>query len=139
MGNCPNCSLEHSNKSLDPFCNEKRMWTTFIFSSFAVLFGGWIIIFIYDLLRKWCRNQSSTRNDLDNHFNWLTEIKEWINNIISGQTKMGKTFVSISKEDISSTDLFLQVTLIFFCSIASLILYCMDTKHNKYKFNFVRD
>jgi hypothetical protein len=98
MGNCPNCSLEHSNKSLDPFCNEKRMWTRFLFSSFAVLCGGWIIIFIYDLISilftKWCRNQPSTRNE-NSHFNWLTEIKEWINSIISGQTKMGKTFVSI--------------------------------------------
>jgi hypothetical protein len=27
--------------------------------------------------------------------NWMNEIKEWENNFISGQTKMGKTFVSI--------------------------------------------
>jgi len=27
--------------------------------------------------------------------NWLTEIKEWENNVISGKTKMGKTFVGI--------------------------------------------
>lgn len=29
----------------------------------------------------------------DDYFSWLQAIKEWENNLISGQTKMGKTLV----------------------------------------------
>ncbi|CAF2072960.1 unnamed protein product [Rotaria magnacalcarata] len=132
---CPACSPEHSNKSLDPLCNGERIWTTFLFTSFGILLGGWIIIFIYEVLSELCvklqniRSHGTKENTrlkqmnlphgddaADYDCNWLQEIKSWDNNIISGQTKMGKTFV----------------TIIFLCSIASLILYCLDTQKNTY-------
>ncbi|CAF2220758.1 unnamed protein product [Rotaria magnacalcarata] len=148
---CPACSPEHSNKSLDPLCNGERIWTTFLFTSFGILLGGWIIIFIYEVLSELCvklqniRSHGTKENTrlkqmnlphgddaADYDCNWLQEIKSWDNNIISGQTKMGKTFVSIS-DKISHYLLFiLQVTIIFLCSIASLILYCLDTQKNTY-------
>ncbi len=140
MGNCPTCSLEHEHKSLDPLCNGKRMWTTFLFSSLVLLLGGSVIIFIYEVIHKLfiksrriafptrtenvsyfkkvhkvthsCtlsfliqirslqQQFSDDSDDSDDDatgkpFNWQTEIKEWGNNIISGQTKTGKTFVGI--------------------------------------------
>jgi len=52
MGNCPTCSLDHANKSLDPMCNGKRMWTTFLFSSFVLLITGGIISIIYKQVQK---------------------------------------------------------------------------------------
>ena len=51
MGNCPTTPSESGTKSLDPSCNGQRMWTTFLFSSIFTLFGGWIIILIYDFLK----------------------------------------------------------------------------------------
>ncbi|CAF4892609.1 unnamed protein product [Rotaria socialis] len=132
---CPACSPEHSNKSLDPLCNGERIWTTFLFTSFGILLGGWVIIFIYEVLSELCfklqniRSRGTKENTrlkqkkllhgddaADYDCNWLQEIKNWDNNIISGQTKMGKSFV----------------TIIFLCSIASLILYCLDTQKNTY-------
>jgi hypothetical protein len=170
MGNCPTCSPEQAGKSLDPLCNGKRMWTTFLFSSFAVLLGGWVIVVIYEVLKrlfaKWrhdrrptkmkkvsrsnkihktpqsctlsflmqvrSRRQGFTDDDAvsDYDFGWLTEIKEYENNIISGQTKIGKTFVSILGKMYTNFSSLLQVTVIFLCSIASLTLYCVDTQHN---------
>jgi hypothetical protein len=52
MGNCPTCSLDHANKSLDPMCNGKRMWITFVFSSFSLLIVGGIISVIYKQVHK---------------------------------------------------------------------------------------
>jgi len=51
MGNCPTTPSESATKSLDPLCNGERMWTTFLFSSLFTLFGGWIIILLYDLIK----------------------------------------------------------------------------------------
>jgi hypothetical protein len=65
MGNCPTCSPEQAGKSLDPLCNGKRMWTTFLFSSFAVLLGGWVIVVIYEVLKrlfaKWRHDRRPTK------------------------------------------------------------------------------
>ncbi|CAF3866877.1 unnamed protein product [Rotaria magnacalcarata] len=113
---CPACSPEHSNKSLDPLCNGERIWTTFLFTSFGILLGGWIIIFIYEVLSELCvklqniRSHGTKENThlkqmnlphgddaADYDCNWLQEIKSWDNNIISGQTKMGKTFFAVAK------------------------------------------
>ena len=68
MGNCPTCSLDHANKSLDPMCNGKRMWTTFLFSSFVLLITGGIISIIYKQVQKLSvklqhrRHVSNTKN-----------------------------------------------------------------------------
>ncbi|UJR26310.1 hypothetical protein I4U23_007648 [Adineta vaga] len=144
MGSCPSAPTEFATNSLDPLCNGERMWTTFLFSSLFTLFGGWFIILIYDFtkaliikprrlkliaaVKHLCRvNDFSVRrpslpytvsnrgNDETNedYFSWLQAVKEWENNLISGQTKMGKTLVGI----------------IFIGSIASLILYFVDTKN----------
>ena len=51
MGNCPTTLNESASRSLDPLCHGERMWTTFLFSSLFTLFGGWIIILIYDFLK----------------------------------------------------------------------------------------
>lgn len=51
MGNCPTAPSESAAKSLDPLCHGERMWTTFLFSSLFTLFGGWIIILIYDFIK----------------------------------------------------------------------------------------
>jgi hypothetical protein len=51
MGNCPTTASESPTRSLDPLCNGTRMWTTFLFSSIFTLFGGWIIILIYDFIK----------------------------------------------------------------------------------------
>jgi hypothetical protein len=51
MGNCPTTPSEFTSKSLDPLCHGERMWTTFLFSSLFTLFGGWIIILIYDCIK----------------------------------------------------------------------------------------
>jgi hypothetical protein len=51
MGNCPTHPSELPTRSLDPLCHGERMWTTFLFSSLFTLFGGWIIILIYDFLK----------------------------------------------------------------------------------------
>ncbi|CAF1087434.1 unnamed protein product [Adineta ricciae] len=144
MGSCPSTPSEFASKSLDPLCNGERMWTTFLFSSLFTLFGGWFIILIYDFTKALAIKPrrlrlisavkhllrindfstrrpslpytvSNRRNDEENedYFSWLQAIKEWENNLISGQTKMGKTLVGI----------------IFIGSIASLILYFVDTKN----------
>ncbi|CAF3436915.1 unnamed protein product, partial [Rotaria socialis] len=113
---CPACSPEHSNKSLDPLCNGERIWTTFLFTSFGILLGGWVIIFIYEVLSELCfklqniRSRGTKENTrlkqkkllhgddaADYDCNWLQEIKNWDNNIISGQTKMGKSFFAVAK------------------------------------------
>jgi len=39
----------------------------------------------------------------EDYFSWLQAIKEWENNLISGQTKMGKTLVWF---EVSKIDLF---------------------------------
>ena len=105
MGNCPACSIEESNKNLDPQCFGKRMWITFIFSSFILFISGFIIILISTLIRKllykYNQKRLSTINSIEDEFfeydqsniNWITKIKEWENNIISGKTILGKTFV----------------------------------------------
>ncbi|CAF0949052.1 unnamed protein product [Adineta ricciae] len=132
MGNCPTCSVETSNINLDPLCNGQRVWPLFLFSSCVVLCSGWMTIFIFDLVKKVCdicrrkglssKIESRKRRVVDDddmsiqESNWLNDMKDWGNSFISGQTKMGKTFVII----------------IFFCNIASLVLYCMDTKRNSY-------
>ncbi|CAM2707141.1 unnamed protein product [Rotaria socialis] len=143
MGNCPTTPNEFATKSLDPLCNGQRMWTTFLFSSLFTLFGGWILILIYDVTKAllikqrrlkliktlknfshgddctrrpsslWTSNIHLNHDTSENYFSWLQAIKEWENNLISGQTKMGKTLVGI----------------IFICSVASLILYFVDTKN----------
>ena len=51
MGNCPTTPSESAMKSLDPHCEGTRMWTTFLFSSLFTLFGGWIIILLYDFIK----------------------------------------------------------------------------------------
>ncbi|CAF5088797.1 unnamed protein product, partial [Rotaria magnacalcarata] len=119
------------------------MWTTFLFSSLFTLFGGWILILIYDVTKAllikqrrlklvktlknfshgdyctrrpsslWTSNSRLNHDASEDYFSWLQAIKEWENNLISGQTKMGKTLVGI----------------IFICSVASLILYFVDTKN----------
>ncbi|CAF3523617.1 unnamed protein product [Rotaria sordida] len=144
MGNCPTTPSEFAARSLDPLCNGQRMWTTFLFSSLFTLFGGWIIILIYDFTKAllikqrrlklistikyyshteefttkrtsllWTQTDRLNNDSNEDYFSWLQAIKEWENNLISGQTKMGKTLVGV----------------IFICSIASLILYFADTKN----------
>lgn len=51
MGNCPTTPNGLVSKSLDPLCHGERMWTTFLCSSLFTLFGGWIIILIYDFVK----------------------------------------------------------------------------------------
>ncbi|CAF4629289.1 unnamed protein product [Rotaria sp. Silwood1] len=144
MGNCPTTPSEFVARSLDPLCHGQRMWTTFLFSSLFTLFGGWIIILTYDFIKAllikqrrlklisrikylshteefstrrtsllWTSTDRLNNESNDDYFSWLQAIKEWENNLISGQTKMGKTLVGI----------------IFICSIASLVLYFVDTKN----------
>ncbi|CAF0908028.1 unnamed protein product [Adineta steineri] len=144
MGNCPTTPSEFASSSLDPLCNGERMWTTFLFSSLFTLFGGWFIILIYDFMKMllikrrrsrfiatckhysrvnefsirrqslpWTAPDRGNEELSEDYFSWLQAIKEWENNLISGQTKMGKTLVGV----------------VFICSIASLILYFVDTKN----------
>lgn len=51
MGNCPTTPSEFAVQSHSTLCNGERMWTTFLFSSLFTLFGGWIIILLYDFLK----------------------------------------------------------------------------------------
>ena len=51
MGNCPTTPSESPSRSLDPQCHGTRMWTTFLFSSLFTLFGGWLIILLYDFIK----------------------------------------------------------------------------------------
>ncbi len=51
MGNCPTTPSEFAVQSHGTLCNGERMWTTFLFSSLFTLFGGWIIILLYDFLK----------------------------------------------------------------------------------------
>jgi hypothetical protein len=78
MGNCPTCSLEVANKSLDPLCQGKRMWKIFILLTLVVLIGGWIIIIIYESFKKFlskcecikiCMRTKNVRHSLDYIFN----------------------------------------------------------------------
>ncbi|CAF1402831.1 unnamed protein product [Rotaria magnacalcarata] len=137
---CPACSPEHSNKSLDPLCNGERIWTTFLFTSFGILLGGWIIIFIYEVLSELCvklqniRSHGTKENThlkqmnlphgddaADYDCNWLQEIKSWDNNIISGQTKMGKTFVKINSLNYRTQFRYMESCTIFRKSISMQI------------------
>lgn len=146
MGFCPTTPSGASNTSLDPQCHGQRMWTTFLFSSLFTLFGGWLIIVIYDTIKAmvsparrskvlltikryanirevnkdflcfsdfflklfsivfkkfsprrgslpWSQVNRVQDSSSDDYFSWLQAIKEWENNLISGQTKMGKTLV----------------------------------------------
>ena len=51
MGNCTTTPRESPSRSLDPECKGTRMWTTFLFSSLFTLFGGWLIILLYDFIK----------------------------------------------------------------------------------------
>ncbi|CAF4352276.1 unnamed protein product, partial [Rotaria sp. Silwood2] len=144
MGYCPTPPSEFAARNLDPLCNGQRMWTTFLFSSFFTLFGGWILILTYDFIKAllikrrrlklisvikrlshteefstrrasllWTSTDRFNNDANEDYFSWLQAIKEWENNLISGQTKMGKTLVGV----------------IFICSIASLVLYFVDTRN----------
>lgn len=64
--------------------------------------------------QKFCDDDYAAGHDI----NWLNEIKEWENNIISGQTKMGKTFVNIilKKIYIIIFRLFYRLLLFFFAA-----------------------
>lgn len=59
MLNCPRCSLEESNGSVDPLCNGERMWIFFVLCSLLVISGGWsftlLIQFGSDLVKKYQR------------------------------------------------------------------------------------
>ena len=109
MGNCPTCTVETSNTNLDPLCNGQRVWPLFLFASCAVLCSGWMTIFIFNLTKKVCdicrrkglssKTESRKRRVVNDDnmsiekSNWLNDMKDWGNSFISGQTKMGKTFV----------------------------------------------
>lgn len=150
MGNCPTCSVEHVTRSLDPLCQGQRRWTAFLFSSFGILLAGWILMRICDAIQQLFDRWNSTRHSsgkkrvsrrkgrdlydaddtVDQASELLNDIKEWDNSLISGKTKLGKTFVrSFIHSRIHLANL-LQVTITFLCSIASLVLYCLDTRYN---------
>lgn len=75
MGNCPTSPSEFSAKSLDPLCNGERMWTTFLFSSLFTLFGGWIIILLYDFLKALLIKQRRLKLiSRINHFRHADEV-----------------------------------------------------------------
>ena len=115
MGNCPTCSAEHVTKSLDPLCQGRRMWTAFLFSSFSILLGGWMLMRICDVIQRLFDRWNSTRHSsgrkkmtrsrrkgrdlydvddtVDQASELLNDIKEWDSSLISGKTKLGKTFV----------------------------------------------
>ena len=41
----------------------------------------------------WTKTHRTHQLNNEDYFSWLQAIKEWENNLISGQTKMGKTLV----------------------------------------------
>ena len=109
MGNCPQCSVDDARKSLDPECHGKRMWTTFLGSSFVLLIIGWILIILFEkiqfIFHQWFTRRSieqqkySTDISIENR---LLKMKKSLKNIISGKTKIGKTFVRFAKTNLLS-------------------------------------
>ena len=102
MGNCPTCSPDSTIKNLDPKCYDERLWPIFLLVSFGILIIGWIILILFYSCqfasRRWKMLRQSSANqivDIHDDSHLLEDIKEWGNNVISGQTKMGKTCVRI--------------------------------------------
>ncbi|PAA50727.1 hypothetical protein BOX15_Mlig033072g1 [Macrostomum lignano] len=122
-------------------CTGQRKWYIFLASSGIVLLGGVLFVLIYRLLShlagkigagragaagKQPENKEKTDDSGDEdeadesteeevEVGWLTEAKDWAGELISGQTTTGR----------------ILVVLVFLISIASLMVYIIDTASMK--------
>ncbi|XP_071828816.1 calcium-activated potassium channel subunit alpha-1-like isoform X35 [Apostichopus japonicus] len=99
-----------------PECN-KRYWYVFLSSSLITFFGGLVAVIITRLVleyfgrRNVAANRASFASGEEEDVPWMTAFREWAAGLISAQTKIGKFLVS----------------LYFMTSMASFILYLLDT------------
>ncbi|XP_064622887.1 calcium-activated potassium channel slo-1-like isoform X8 [Lineus longissimus] len=105
-------------------CLNNRKWHVFLASSLIVFLGGLIVIFIWRIFAYlFCRKRDrqvlkrtgspqkgAFQKSPDPEIGWMTEAKDWAGELISGQTTTGR----------------ILVVLVFFLSIASLIIYFID-------------
>ncbi|KAK2169416.1 hypothetical protein LSH36_10g10000 [Paralvinella palmiformis] len=106
-------------------CLQNRHWYAFLCSSLITFFVGLILVLTWRIF-TWCcqtRRSSSLAKASDQQkaaagpktheteIGWVTEAKDWAGELISGQTTTGR----------------ILVVLVFLLSIASLIIYFIDS------------
>ncbi|ESO05599.1 hypothetical protein HELRODRAFT_171247 [Helobdella robusta] len=110
--------------SIEEECMKDRHWYAFLCSSIVAFLTGLAIV-LFGRVVFWCfckdaaaegiespaKNKKSNGNEPDVQIGWATEAKDWAGELISGQTTTGR----------------ILVVLVFLLSIASLIIYFIDS------------